>query len=99
MVQNDNFTLLLTSSDQEWQLADLPPGTDISWPRMAIGRSASRSTPLVLTSSGLEWQLADLPADLPPSTPVLTPSGQNGNFTLLLTFCGQEWQFHIATNI
>ena len=24
MVQNDNSTLLLTSSGQEWQLADLP---------------------------------------------------------------------------
>ena len=25
VVQNGNFTLLLTSSGQEWQLADLPP--------------------------------------------------------------------------
>ena len=24
---------------------------------------------------------------------------KNGNFTLLLTSSGQEWQFHIATNI
>ena len=24
---------------------------------------------------------------------------KNGNFTLLLMFCGQEWQFHIATEI
>ena len=22
-----------------------------------------------------------------------------GNFTLLLTSCGQEWQFHIATDV
>ena len=24
---------------------------------------------------------------------------ENGNFTLLLTSSGQEWQFHIATDI
>ena len=75
--------LLLTSCGQEWQLADLLadllPSIDISWSRMAISRSASRSTPqywhlvvqngsftLLLTSSGQEWQLADLLADLHP---------------------------------
>ena len=30
---------------------------------------------------------------------LLTSTGQNGNFTLLLTMTGQEWQFHIATDI
>ena len=29
VVQNGNFTLVLTSSGQEWQVADLPPHTDI----------------------------------------------------------------------
>ena len=73
MVQNGNFTLPLTSSGQEWQLADLledlPPSTDILWSRMAIGRSAGRSTPQYLHLMV-----------------------KNGNFTLLLTFSGQEWQ-------
>ena len=59
--------------------------------------------------------LADLLADLPPvltssaqdefkfdrSTPrsASRSTPQNGNFTLLLTSSGQEWQFHIATDI
>ena len=33
MVKNGNFTLLLTSSGQEWKFHI---GTDISWSRMAI---------------------------------------------------------------
>ena len=45
VVKNGNFTLLLTSCGQEWQLADL----------------LADQPPLVLTSSGQEWQLADLP--------------------------------------
>ena len=61
--------------------AALPLNTDIKWSRMAIGRSAARSTPqywhqVVKMSS----TLANLPL------PVLIPSGQ-------------EWQFHIATDI
>ena len=39
---------------QIWQI--YLPGTDILWSRMAISRSAGRSTPLVLTSSGPELQ-------------------------------------------
>ena len=34
---------IATSSGQEWQLADLPPSTDMYWSRLAIGRSTSRS--------------------------------------------------------
>ena len=30
---------------------------------------------------------------------VMDPPMPNGNFTLLLTSTGQEWQFHIATDI
>ena len=43
---NGNFTLLLTSSGQEWQFHIT---TDIKWSRMAIFT-------LLLTSSGQEWQ-------------------------------------------
>ena len=64
MVKNGNFTLLLTSSDQEWQFHT---ATDI------VVKNGNFT--LVLTSSGEEWQLADLPADLPPP-PALTPSSQ-----------------------
>ena len=32
-------------------------------------------------------------------TLLLTSSGQNGNFTFLLTSGGEEWQFHTATDI
>ena len=32
MVLNGNFTLLLTSSGQEWQLADLPPDLQADQP-------------------------------------------------------------------
>ena len=32
-------------------------------------------------------------------TLLLTSSGQNGNFTLLLISSGQEWQNDIATDI
>ena len=32
-------------------------------------------------------------------TLLLTYSGQEWQFTLLLTYNGQEWQFHIATDI
>ena len=30
---------------------------------------------------------------------MLLPSSGHGNFILLLTVIGQEWQFHIATDI
>ena len=46
MVKNGNFTLLLTSSGQEWQFHI---ATDVQWSRMAISH-------LLLTSSGQEWQ-------------------------------------------
>ena len=53
MVQNGNFTLLLTSSGQEWQLADLPadlpPTLTSSGARLALSH-------LLLTPSGQEWQ-------------------------------------------
>ena len=55
---NGNFTLLLTSSGQEWQFHI---ATDICWSRIAIT--------LLLKRSGEEWQLADvllhMLADLP----------------------------------
>ena len=40
-------------------LADLPPSTDILWSRMAIGRSAGRSTPQMyhgIYIMGCIWQ-------------------------------------------
>ena len=43
--------------------------------------------------SGQKWQLADLS---PRYWHVVV---KNGNFTLLLTYSGQEWHFHIAIDI
>ena len=88
VVKNDNFTLLLTSSSQEWHLADLPadlppsPSTDIYWSRIAISHCYWH---LVVKNGNftLLWHLVV----------------NNGNFTLLLTSSDQEWQFHIATAI
>ena len=37
VVKNGNFTLLLTSSGQEWQLADLPPICQQIYPQMHHG--------------------------------------------------------------
>ena len=70
-------------------------------------RSASRSTPLVLSSSGQEWQFhiatdilwsrMPIGRSTPRSASRSTPwychlVVKNGNFTLLLTSIGQEWQ-------
>ena len=46
VVKDDNFTMLLTASNEEWQFHI---ATDIYWSRMAI-------LTLVLTSSGQQWQ-------------------------------------------
>ena len=56
---NDNFTLLLTSSGQEWQFHI---ATDIQWSTMAISHCychlvvKNGNFTLLLTSSGQEWQ-------------------------------------------
>ena len=107
VVKNGNFTLLLTSSSQEWQFHI---ATDIYWSRMAISHCS-------LTSSGQEWQF-HIATDIYWSRMAIShcywhlvvKNGnftllliylvvKNGNFTLLLTSSGQEWQFHIATDI
>ena len=59
VVKNGNFTLLLTSSGQEWQFHI---ATDILWSRMAISHCywhlvvKNGNFTLLLTSSGQEWQ-------------------------------------------
>ena len=88
VVQNGNFTLLLTSSGPEWQFHI---ATDIWWSGMVIGRYASRSTPF--PSTDIQWSRMAI------SYCYWHLVVQNGNFTLLLTSSGQEWQFHIATDI
>ena len=77
VVKNGNFTLLLTSSGQEWQFHI---ATDILWSRMAI--------------SHCYWHLCG-----PEAISHCYWHLKNGNFTLLLTSSGQEWQFHITTDI
>ena len=90
VVKNGNFILLLTSSDQEWQFHMV---THIWSLGMAI-------VSLLLKSSGKEWQCSHCYCNLVVmaiATDILVI--KNGNCTLLLTFGGQEWQFHIATDI
>ena len=59
MVENGNFTLLLTSSGQEWQFHI---ATDVKWSRMAISHLLLTCScqklqfTLLLTYSGQEWQ-------------------------------------------
>ena len=134
VVKNGNFTLLLTSSSQEWQFHI---ATDIHWSRMAIAHCywqlvvKNGNFTLLLTSCGQYWQFHIAAViyvvkfvrwtffiwwtpqyqwrdALNTSTKKhtrwtyfgwWTPHMLNGNFTLLLTSSGQEWQFHIATDI
>ena len=106
MVQNGNFTLLLTSSGQEWQCHT---ATDIQWSRMAISHCywhlvvQNANFTLLLTSSGQEWQF-HIATDILWSRMSISHCYwhlvvKNDNLTLLLTSSGQEWQFHIATDI
>ena len=111
VIKNGNFTLLLTSSGQEWQFhiaTDIQStrmaishcywhqvsqdwqfhiATDIYWSRMAI--------------SHWYWHLVIKNDDFSSNFTLLLHIKviKNGNFTLLLTSSGQEWQFHIATDI
>ena len=49
-----------------------------------------------VTKIRCEMKYPDKLSDIPPSADICS---QDGNFTLLLTSCDQEWQFHIATDI
>ena len=106
LVKNGNFTLLLTSTGQEWQFHI---ATDIYWSRMAISHYychllvKNGNFTLLLRSTGPEWQF-DIATDIYWSRMAISHCYwhllvKNGNFTLLLTSTGQEWQFHIATDI
>ena len=108
MVKNGNFTLLLTSSGQEWQF-HIP--TDIKWTRMAISHCywhlviKNGNFSLLLTSSASRmaishsyWHLL-LKKNGIFHIPTDIVVDKNGNFTLLLTSSHHEWQFHIATDI
>ena len=59
MVDNDNLTILLTSSGQEWQF-HIP--TDIKWSGMKISSCnwhlvvKNGNSTYLQTSSGYEWQ-------------------------------------------
>ena len=85
-VKNGNFTLLLTSSGQEWKFHI---ATDIKWSRMAISHCYSHlvvknsNFTLLLTSSDQEWQF-HIATDIKWSRMAISP--------LLLTSSGQEWQ-------
>ena len=120
VVKNDNFTLLLRWSGQQWQF-HIP--TDIQWWRMAISHCywhllvRNGNFTLLLKSSGQIWQmnllhLMDLPVLVERYLEYQykkrtrwtyfgwwNPHMLNSNFILLLTSSGQEWQFHIATDI
>ena len=100
------FTLLLTSSGQEWQFHI---ATDIKWSTLAISHCYWHQVvkignfTLLLTSSGQEWQF-HIATDIKWSTLAISHCYwhlvvKNGNFTLLLTSCHQEWWFLIKFHI
>ena len=107
LVQNGNFTLLLTASGQEWQFHTT---TYILWSRLANSHcylnlvvKFGRWTLCTWWTPQYQWR-----DTLNTSTKKLTrwtyfgwwtPHMLNGNFTLLLNSSGQEWQFDIATYI
>ena len=142
VVRNGNFTLLLTSSGQEWQLADIPPNA--SWDiYYGMYLAAILDSQEKVGISCYFWiirvvnsQYCRVMSDVTPSTPPKHPeSSQNiphmiiRNFNYqgsylpgvicnivvkadlgrspgrstpnppVLTFSGEEWQFHIATDI
>ena len=91
MVNNGNFTLLLTSHRQQWQFHI---ATNISWSRMAISH-CYRHLVVRMVISHCYWHLV---ARMTISHCYWHVLVGNGNFTLLLTASGQEWQFHIVTD-
>ena len=66
MVKNGNFTLLLTSSGQEWQFHN---PTDINWSQMVISHCYQHlvvnndNFTLLMTASGQQWQF-HIPNDI-----------------------------------
>ena len=56
MVNNGNFSLLLTSSGQEWQFTFLLTSSGHEWHLADLPADLIPLTP-ALTSSGQEWQL------------------------------------------
>ena len=99
VVKNGDFTLLLTSSGQEWQFHIF---MDIKWSRMAISHCywhlvvKNANFTLLLTSSGPEWQF-HIATDIKWSRMAISHCYwhlvvKNGNFILLLTSSDQEWQ-------
>ena len=97
VVKNDNFTLLLTSSCQEWQLHI---ATDIYWSKMAISNCywhlvvKHGNITLLLSSSGQEWQFHTATNikwwRMAISHCYWHLVFKNGNCTLLLTSSSQE---------
>ena len=107
VVRNGNFTLLLTSSGQEWQFHI---ATDIS----VVNNG--NFTLLLTSHSGnftlndnfthcyyISWSTMAIPhvywhlvARMTISHSYWHVVVRNGNFTLLLTCSGKEWQFHIV---
>ena len=106
VLKNGNFTLLLTSTGQEWQLriAMTSTGkewqyhivTNIYWWRMAISHYywhflvKNGNFTLQLISSGEDWLFHTV-------TDILW--SRLAIITLLLTSSRQECQFHIATDM
>ena len=107
VVNKCNFTFQLISNDQEWQFHIT---TYILWSRLAISHGYwhivvkfvrwsffIRWTPQYQWRDALNTSTKNVPGE--PTLADGPPTCMNGNFTLLLTSSGQEWQFHIATDI
>ena len=107
LVQNGNCTLLLTASGQEWQFHIT---TYILWSRLAISHRCWHIVVKFVRWTFFIWWTPQYQRRDALNTSTKkhtrwtyfgwwTPHMLNGNFTLLLTSSGQEWQFHIATDI
>ena len=100
VVKNGYFTLLLTSSGQEWQFHIT---TNISWSRNWNSTFLSLDVIRKLKSSGQEWQF-HIATDIWWRRWTISHCYwhlvvKNWNFTFILTSSGEDGQFHIATDI
>ena len=100
VVKNANFTLLLTSSDHKCQFHII---TDIWWSRMTISIPTDIQWSTLAISHSY-WHLVIKEWQFHTTSNVIRIIEchlvvKNGNFPLLLTSSGQEWQFHNATDI
>ena len=107
VVKNGNFTLILASSGQEWQFHILlltcsaVKNGNCTFLLTSSGQEWQFHifTYILVVKNGNCHIFTDIVSRMAISHCYWHLVTKNGNFTLLLTSSGQEWQFHIATDI